>query len=85
MLETSVESWQGVDEVFLEFHDFAPCSRSAIVDHLGRAGLVLVDEAFGVLHLARTSKSRWSVERAIETHQAQKRDPACLFDVLQRR
>ena len=54
----SGRSWQGVDEVFLEFHDFAPCSRSAIVDHLGRAGLVLVDEAFGVLHLARTSKSR---------------------------
>ena len=57
VLETSVESWHDVDEVFLEFHDFAPCSRGAIIDHLERAGLALVDEAFGVIHLSRTSES----------------------------
>ena len=54
VLQTPPEVWQSVDEVFIEFHDFAGCSQSEIVDHLERAGLVLVDERFGVIHLSRS-------------------------------
>ena len=42
VLGTPVELWRGVDEVFLEVHDFAPCSTDAIVDHLTQAGLRVV-------------------------------------------
>jgi FkbM family methyltransferase len=39
VLGTPVEHWRSVDHVFLEIHDFAPCSADAIVDHLVQAGL----------------------------------------------
>lgn len=39
VLATPASVWQGVDQVFLEVHDFAPCSTAAIVDHLVAAGL----------------------------------------------
>jgi FkbM family methyltransferase len=55
VLQTSLGVWEGVDEVFLEFHDFASCSSTAIVEHLGRAGHELVGEHFGVLHLRRSA------------------------------
>ena len=55
VLETPLEVWQRVDEVFIEFHEFAACSQSELVDHLERAGLVLVDERFGVIHLVRST------------------------------
>jgi FkbM family methyltransferase len=42
VLGTPVELWRHVDEVFLEVHDFAPCSADAIVDQLTRAGLRVV-------------------------------------------
>ncbi len=42
VLGTPVELWRSVDEVFLEVHEFAPCSTDAIVDHLTQAGLRVV-------------------------------------------
>jgi FkbM family methyltransferase len=39
VLRTPVEAWRDVDHVFLEVHDFAPCSADAIVAHLEQAGL----------------------------------------------
>jgi FkbM family methyltransferase len=54
VLQTPLEVWRSVEEVFIEFHEFATCSRSEIVDHLERAGLVLVDERLGVIHLSRS-------------------------------
>jgi FkbM family methyltransferase len=42
VLGTPVELWRRVDHVFLEVHDFAPCSTDAIVDHLRQAGLDVV-------------------------------------------
>jgi FkbM family methyltransferase len=39
VLGTPVELWKQVDDVFLEIHDFAPCSADVIVDHLTQAGL----------------------------------------------
>jgi FkbM family methyltransferase len=42
VLGTPIELWQRVDEVFLEVHDFAPCTTDAIVDHLTQAGLRVV-------------------------------------------
>ena len=42
VLGTPVELWERVAEVFLEIHDFAPCTTDAIVDHLTRAGLRVV-------------------------------------------
>lgn len=42
VLGTPVERWRSVDDVFLEIHDFAPCSADAIVDHLTEAGLRVV-------------------------------------------
>jgi FkbM family methyltransferase len=55
VLETPVEVWQGVEEVFIEFHDFATCSRADIVGHLKRAGHVLMGESFGVIHTSRST------------------------------
>jgi hypothetical protein len=54
VLRTPPEPWERVDEVFIEFHDFASCSSTEIVEHLGRAGHMLVGERFGVLHLRRS-------------------------------
>jgi FkbM family methyltransferase len=42
VLGTPVELWERVDEVFLEVHDFAPCTTDEIVDHLTQAGLRVV-------------------------------------------
>jgi FkbM family methyltransferase len=42
VLGTDVEAWCGVDAVFLEIHDFAPCSSPDIVRHLEAAGLSVV-------------------------------------------
>ena len=42
VLGTDVEMWRGVDAVFLEIHDFAPCSAEDIIGHLARAGLSVV-------------------------------------------
>jgi FkbM family methyltransferase len=39
VLGTPVEVWRRINQVFLEVHDFAPCTTAAIVDHLGNAGL----------------------------------------------
>jgi FkbM family methyltransferase len=55
VLETPVEAWHGVHEVLIETHDFATCSSAEIVDHLGRAGLTLVGERFGVAHMRRSA------------------------------
>ena len=56
ILQTPIESWQRVDEVFVEVHDFAACTSTELVDHLVRAGLGLVDVRFGVLHLTRSPR-----------------------------
>jgi FkbM family methyltransferase len=40
VLQTEARSWSSVDEVLLEYHDFAPCALKDFVVHLGRAGLV---------------------------------------------
>ena len=53
VLQTPLGVWQSVDEVFIEFHEFAACSQDEIVDHLEHAGFVLVGERFGVIHLSR--------------------------------
>jgi hypothetical protein len=42
VLGTDVEAWQSVDAVFLEIHDFAPCSSADIIGHLESAGLTVV-------------------------------------------
>jgi FkbM family methyltransferase len=42
VLGTPIELWERVDEVFLEIHDFAPCTTDAIVGHLEQAGLRVV-------------------------------------------
>jgi FkbM family methyltransferase len=42
VLGTPVEHWQHVDHVFLEIHDFAPCSSADIIGHLQQAGLSVV-------------------------------------------
>jgi FkbM family methyltransferase len=39
---TGVEAWRSVDAVFLEIHDFAPCSAGDIIGHLEQAGLDVV-------------------------------------------
>ena len=39
VLGTPVEIWRDVDRVFLEVHDFAPCSADDILQHLRGAGL----------------------------------------------
>ena len=39
VLGTPVDTWRQVDAVFLEIHDFAPCSSAEIIEHLQRAGL----------------------------------------------
>ncbi len=54
VLKTPVESWQSVSEVFVEVHDFAACSATQLADHLRQAGLDLVSERFGVLHMVRS-------------------------------
>jgi FkbM family methyltransferase len=46
VLDTPVEAWREVDDVFLEIHHFAACSTAEIVEHLRSAGLeVTVHEA----------------------------------------
>ncbi len=42
VLGTDVAAWRGVDAVFLEIHDFAPCSSADIIGHLEEAGLSVV-------------------------------------------
>ncbi len=42
VLGTDVDAWHSVDAVFLEIHDFAPCSSADIIGHLERAGLRVV-------------------------------------------
>ncbi len=42
VLGTDVDLWRRVDHVFLEVHDFAPCTTDAIVDHLKASGLRVV-------------------------------------------
>ena len=39
VLGTDTTSWQSVDEVLLEYHEFAPCKLEEIVSRLDRAGL----------------------------------------------
>ena len=57
VLGTSIEVWRLVDTVFLEIHDFAPCSVSDILDHLRSAGLQLaaheLDEGATLVRLTR--------------------------------
>jgi FkbM family methyltransferase len=57
VLGTPVEIWRLVDHIFLEVHDFAPCSTAAIVDHLQDAGLEValheVDDKAELLGLNR--------------------------------
>jgi FkbM family methyltransferase len=40
VLQTEPRSWASVDELLLEYHDFAPCALKDFVAHLGRAGLI---------------------------------------------
>jgi FkbM family methyltransferase len=42
VLGTPVDVWERVDHVFLEVHDFAPCSSAEIIEHLTQAGLRVV-------------------------------------------
>jgi FkbM family methyltransferase len=56
VLQTPVATWRQIDEVFIEVHDFADCSRSQLVEQLGLAGHVLVDERFGVIHLRQPAE-----------------------------
>jgi hypothetical protein len=53
ILETPGEVWRAVDEVFVEVHDFARCTSADLAQHLGSAGLDVIDESFAVLHLRR--------------------------------
>jgi FkbM family methyltransferase len=39
VLGTPADAWRAVDAVFLEIHDFAPCSSAEIIGHLAEAGL----------------------------------------------
>ncbi len=61
VLATPPEKWRLVDEVFVEFHRFAPCRRDEILTHLETAGFELSNElAFGGgsnLHLVRRGSS----------------------------
>jgi FkbM family methyltransferase len=41
VLGTPAEAWSAVDHVFLEVHDFAPCSTEDIIGHLAPAGLTV--------------------------------------------
>jgi FkbM family methyltransferase len=47
--ETPSESWVAVDELFLEMHSFAPCSRSELIAHLAME----VVRSDGLLYLVR--------------------------------
>jgi FkbM family methyltransferase len=42
VLGTPLEAWAAVECVFLEIHDFAPCSAGAIIEHLRSAGMRVV-------------------------------------------
>jgi FkbM family methyltransferase len=42
VLGTDIERWRNVDAVFLEIHDFAPCSSADIIGHLEQADLSVV-------------------------------------------
>jgi FkbM family methyltransferase len=42
VLGTDEAAWRAVDAVFLEVHDFAPCSSADVIGHLEEAGLSLV-------------------------------------------
>jgi FkbM family methyltransferase len=53
VLGTEAEDWRAVDEVFLEHHDFAPCTLDEIIDHLARAGLAEHQFRHEVVHLRR--------------------------------
>jgi FkbM family methyltransferase len=57
VLGTPVSAWRNVHLVFLEMHDFAPCSTSAILAHLAEAGLDVdqheLDDGAELIRLAR--------------------------------
>ena len=42
VLGTPPEEWAAVERVFLEIHDFAPCSAQAIIEHLESGGMRVV-------------------------------------------
>lgn len=42
VLGTPVDAWRAVERVFLEIHDFAPCSAHAIINRLRESGMQVV-------------------------------------------
>lgn len=58
-LRTPPEAWSEVDEVFIEFHRFAPCTEDQLRAHLALADLVRpVQRGGGVLHFRREPSAR---------------------------
>jgi hypothetical protein len=56
VLDTPLEAWRDVDGVLIEVHDFAPCTAGELAGHLEGAGLRVVDDIFGVLHIRRPGR-----------------------------
>jgi FkbM family methyltransferase len=53
VMETSVDLWRLVDEIYVEIHDFAACGPSQIAEYLRRAGFDFVSDQFGVLRMRK--------------------------------
>ena len=59
VLGTAPEAWSSVSELFVEMHEWAPCSAAELVAHLAPAGFsVIPTEMAAVLRLRREEASR---------------------------
>ena len=59
VLETPPDAWTAVDEVFVEMHEWAPCTAAELAAHLARAGFKqLPTEMAAVLRLRREGAPR---------------------------
>jgi FkbM family methyltransferase len=60
VLGTPAYLWKHIDEVFIEWHSFAPCTSESLDEHLSAAGLILVRREgtpkMQLLHFARPSQ-----------------------------
>lgn len=63
VLGTEPAAWCSVDEVFLEYHDFATCALDEILEHLARAGLTEREHRHEVLRLLRPGGTRGGHDR----------------------
>jgi FkbM family methyltransferase len=53
VLETPIEAWSRVDEVFVELHDTSPCQPAEIGNRLTATGLRSVSSGGQILHMRR--------------------------------